>query len=247
MNSIKLFVLPFACASVNFCLKWKQPLLPEIEVVPLELPGRGSRSKERPLTVLDDAVEDLLEKLYRESGSEPFALFGHSMGSLLAFELLQGMQKKKLPLPVRAFLSGRVPPHRFEEEKHEAWKRGKKKQYLMTDDEFVQVLIDVGGTPQEVLENQDLLKMFLPACRADSDMIEKYFLPEGREPLNVPLVILSGTNDPLANYKDMGDWKSYTTSSCEFVNHDGEHNYMIENTEYTLRFFREQLALFTRA
>ncbi|TKI55058.1 thioesterase [Brevibacillus antibioticus] len=234
MNPIKLFAIPYAGSSANFYLKWKRALLPEVEIVPLELPGRGSKIKERPFTCLQEAIEDLLEKIERESSSQPYALFGHSMGNLLAFELMHRIRKEKLPLPICAFLSGRRPPHIFEE----------KKRYLMSDEDFVQELVTMGGTPQEVLENADLLQLFLPILRTDFQLVETYVPVEGREPLDVPLVIFSGINDSIANVEDMEGWNSYTTSSCQIVHYDGGHFFIFEYTDDIIKRLKQQLVLF---
>lgn len=231
MQSIKLFAIPFAGGSANFYFKWKHLLSPQVEVIPMELPGRGARINEKPFTCLEDAVEDLIKKIDRECVSEPYALFGHSMGNLLAFELMQHIRKENLPLPVCAFLSGRRPPHIIEE----------RKRYLMSDDDFVKELVEMGGTPQEVLENRELLKLFLPVLRADFQLVETYHQPEGREPLDVPFVILSGIKDTIANAEDMDGWKSYTRSSCQIVYFNGGHFFINDHTDDITQIVKNQL------
>jgi len=236
MKSVKLYTLPYAGASANFYLKWKKPLSPEVEVIPLELPGRGTRIKERPHTRLEDAVDDVLEKIQPDCGTVQYALFGHSMGNLLVFELIQRIRRDKLPLPVCAFLSGRLPPHIIDE----------RKRYLMSDDDLARELVKMGGTPQEVLENSELLQLFLPVLRADFQLIETYTMPDGREPLDVPFVILSGTQDTVASAQGMFEWECHTTSSCEIVYFDGGHFFINELADDIIRLLRNKLAFFTQ-
>ncbi|MGG0811203.1 thioesterase domain-containing protein [Paenibacillus alvei] len=110
MSKTKLFCIPHAGGSASIYLKWRKMLPSTIQLIPLELSGRGARWNEPLYHHLEEAVEDLYTQVTRHIGSD-YILFGHSMGSLLAFELYYKLIGQDWPEPVQFIASGGKRPH----------------------------------------------------------------------------------------------------------------------------------------
>src|SRR6185369_7818116 len=111
MSKIKLFCLPYAGGSSMVFHKWKKYLNSEIELRAIELAGRGRRIHESMYQDRAEAVEDVFQLIKDEIRQSPYALLGHSMGSLIAYEVAQKIRANKLPEPLHVFFSGSSAPH----------------------------------------------------------------------------------------------------------------------------------------
>lgn len=141
-------------------------LLPKtISVFSTEFPGRGTRFKEKPFSQMEPLVENLYDTLLTELGSAPFAFFGHSLGALVAFELSGLLRKKKSAASRSSFASSHLAPTISHTTRFIA---------DLPDQEFKEELRSMNGTPQEVLENAELMEMMLPFLRADFKVNETY-------------------------------------------------------------------------
>lgn len=144
-----------AAASFN---KWKDYIDKEIEVVPIELSGRGARIDQKLYDTLEEAVEDVYNIIKNEIDDFNYAIYGHSMGSWIALELCYKIEKERRKPPVHLFVSGKEAP--FTKEKKEDI-------HLLNDKELEKRLIELGGTPKYIFDNEELKKIFLPIIRAD--------------------------------------------------------------------------------
>lgn len=232
MKQMKVIMLPYAGGSAGVYSRWK-PFMPDtIQLVPTDIPGRGFLIKARPLTRVVDVVNHLLHQLEHELADEqPYALFGHSMGNLLAFELMHRLREEGKTMPICAFLTGRRPPHRIEA----------RKRYELDESELIQEMVSMGGTTEEVLKSRELMRFIMPILRADFEVVDTYVLPQGREPLDVPFVIMSGTEDQLMSIEDMQEWKHYTRSDCTILPISGGHFFVLEQNQLICRYLQEYL------
>src|SRR5262249_6785221 len=130
----------------------------------------------------------------------PVVLFGHSMGALIAYELAREWRRRGIPGPQRLIVSGHAAPHRPA--------RGRVL-HALPDDEFRSELRRLNGTPEGVLENEELLQAFLPTLRADFALCETYTCTN-EPPLDVPIVAVGGIGDPRANFDDLDAWRIHT-------------------------------------
>ena len=173
---------------------------PMVEVVPVQLPGRETRWAEKPIPrvrpLIELAARDLLPWL-----EPPFALLGHSMGALLAFELARELRRRGAPQPRHLFVAARAAPHTH---------RPLRPTYSLGDVAFVEELRRLNGTPPEVLANPELLDIMLPMVRADFELCETYaYAPE--PPLACPISAYGGSDDDHVTPHMIDAWRLQTT------------------------------------
>ncbi|MBM9509325.1 thioesterase II family protein [Actinacidiphila acididurans] len=213
--AIRLFCLPYAGGSAAAYRDWPALAPADIQVCPVELPGRGGRFGEppflrmRPLAgALAAAIAPYLDR--------PFAVFGHSMGGLLGFELTRTLRRRGLPLPAHLFVSATAAP---------GTPRARPPIHGAPDAEVVAELRRLGGTPREVLEDGELMALTLPTIRADFSALETYeYLPE--PPLPVPVTVLGGTDDPLVPVRDLDGWRGQSAAGARLRVLPGGHFYV---------------------
>jgi surfactin synthase thioesterase subunit len=214
IRKIKLFCVPFSGGSASAYAGWRKYLDETIELHPLELAGRGRRIREPFPKSFEEAVHDLSEKIYPEIQNSEYALFGHSLGSLLVYELYYKLLEKTNKKPVQVFFSGRDAPHILDNEGL----------HILPDHEFIQHIKDLGGTPEELFENKELLRFFLPIIRSDYRVFASYVFVDGRDKLDCNISVLYGKADHLIK-EDITGWSDYTTRQCSFYEFAGGHFY----------------------
>lgn len=214
--SLRLFCLPHAGGGAGSYRDWVARLAPEIEVLPVQLPGRETRFFERPFTSIETLLAALSDGL-RPFSDRPFAFFGHSLGALIAFELVRCLQSDGI-VPVHLFVSGYGAPHLTVK---------LPPMHHLDDAEFVTALQDLGTMPTAVLENEELLILLLPLLRADFAIYERYQFQPG-DPLDCPITILGGKADALVPPEMLAPWLEHTTQPGEVHLFEGGHFYLHE-------------------
>lgn len=230
MRETKLFCLPYAGGSASVFAKWRRRLPEWIELHPLELAGRGRRIKEPLPSSLEEAVEDLITVIRPLLGSASYALFGHSMGSLLAFELARRIRDASLPEPGILIVSGRSAPHI----------PCTGNVHRMSDEQFRDELLNIGGTPAELFETPSLSNLFVPIIRSDYHMIETYRFSERTERLRCEMIVMSGENDRTMQGK-MEEWQRHTTGECGIFTFPGGHFFIHEQEDLVLELIANSL------
>ncbi|GAA0517318.1 thioesterase [Saccharopolyspora subtropica] len=209
VQQIRLFCFPHAGGGPSAYRGWVGALGPEIEVVPVPLPGREARIAERPHHRMDELAEQITREL-APSLDRPYAFFGHSMGAGLAWELA----RRTAPLGVIA--SARRAPH---------LPTRRRRMSELSDQEFVTELGRLDGTPREVLENPELVELFLPTLRADFALSESFLAPAGRR-LHCPVVALAGEGDAEVDREELAAWAESTTGPFRSRWFPGGHFYL---------------------
>jgi surfactin synthase thioesterase subunit len=181
----KLIMLPFAGGGRQAYRPLEAHLADCVMMLPVELPGRGARFREPPLTEMDEMVRDALHKV-RPSLTGPYALFGHSLGAVVAYHMTQRIVRSSLPPPVHLFVSGSRPP----------WVHAESIGHL-PDSAFLRRLREKGGMADEAADNEELMELMLPVLRADVRAGEIRCHPP-TEPVDVPMSILCGSDDEAA-------------------------------------------------
>jgi len=230
---LRLFCLPYAGGSAGLYRAWPEHFAPHIEVCPVRLPGREARLAEAPFTsgpALASALATALEPLL----DAPFALFGHSMGALAAFELARELRRRGRPGPVRLLVSGARAPHRPNPDppvRH------------LPDAEFVaEVCRRYDAIPGAVLENPELVQLVLPSLKADFTLVETYAYAE-EPPLGCPISCFGGLDDERVSREDLEAWSGYTTASFGLRMFPGGHFFLHSDEESVRRTVSEELAL----
>ncbi len=208
-----LYCLPYAGGGAQIFMKWNNFLPEQVEVCPIQLPGRWTRYREQPFKKITDLVNALIEKLPVHTNKQ-FALFGHSLGAIIAFEFCRKLRKIKGPKPVKLFIAGRSAPQI--PLKHEPISK-------LPNHEFIdKINTYYNGIPDELLHNYELLELLLPVMRADMEMDETYsYLSE--PPLDFPFSAFGGLQDPNELQEDLEAWKEHTTSSFTLHMIEGKH------------------------
>lgn len=209
---VRLFCLPYAGGSASAYRTWRELVPEQVHVHPLELPGRGARWGETPVNRLPLMAEMLADALAGHL-DRPYALFGHSMGGLIAFELARTLRGRGLPQPVHLFVSGSDAPD---------LPRTRQPVHAAPDADVLEELRFLGGTPPELLNDAGLMELILPALRADFSLLETYQY-HAQPPLTVPLTVFGGDADPLVASERLHRWLRQTSAASQLVVLPGEH------------------------
>jgi medium-chain acyl-[acyl-carrier-protein] hydrolase len=167
------------------------------------------------------AVVDELAPRVAEAGEGRFAIFGHSMGALVAFELARRLRALGGPTPLALLVAGMGAPH---------CPPSRPPARHLPDDEFIVAVDRYGGLPAAVLESDELLELVLPALRADFEAAETYRYVPG-EPLDVPIVAAAGVEDAFVPDGTLEAWADHTSVGCEARRMPGGHFFLHERPE----------------
>ncbi|MFE6921434.1 thioesterase II family protein [Nocardia sp. NPDC057663] len=213
---VTLYCFPHAGSGASGFLGWRTGLPAEVAVVPVQPPGREMRWREAPYETVDELVEELLTVM---SGRwhQPFALFGHSMGAIIAYEIARRLHAGGQPSPIHLFVSGRRAPQlpATEPLAHRAG-----------DDEFVEVVRELGGTPEHVLTDETLRSNLFTLLRADFAVNETYRYRPG-PPLDTAVTVFGGVEDPRVSRNELTAWQQCTTGPFELRLEPGGHFFVV--------------------
>lgn len=197
---MRLFCLPYSGGSAMLYARWRRLLPSWIDVQPLEWPGRGARMDEPLATNPHDLAAQLATELHgRLDGS--YALFGHSLGAVVAFELIHCLLDRGALAPRVLFASGSEAP---------AVRDGSRWRLPLSDDALLQELRDLRGTPEEALSNSEIMRATLPVLRADFVMCGAYAYRK-RRPLPCPIHVFGGSDDDTSR-DSLEAWRGETSA-----------------------------------
>jgi surfactin synthase thioesterase subunit len=224
---VRLYCFPHSGGTAGEYVRWADHL-PDVEVWGLQLPGRGGRHGEAPLTWMPDLVEALVEEAAFDGR---FALFGHSLGALVSYEVARRLRATGRRSPEWLFVSAYAAPH---------LPRGGPMDHLLSDAELADRIDRTYGTlPAEVRVDPELLALVLPAYRSDLTMVETYEHVPG-EPLDCPLTVFGGTDDE-ATEAQLTAWRRHTTGPFAVRWLPGGHFYLREQRDALLGIIADSL------
>ncbi|MGJ6967975.1 thioesterase II family protein [Streptosporangium sp. G11] len=215
---VALVCFPHAGGSASFYLPVARLAPPGVEVLAVQYPGRQDRRAERCLDDIGELADRIADALQAWT-TRPLALFGHSMGALVAFEVARRLQERGT-VPLALFASGRRAPSVHRDERA----------HLRPDDGFLAELRGLGGTAAKVLGDDDFMRAVLPMVRSDYRAVETYRYRPGPG-LSCPVVALSGTDDPKARPNDVRAWRDHTEAGFEMRLFPGGHFYLNDHAE----------------
>ncbi|XP_027890903.1 S-acyl fatty acid synthase thioesterase, medium chain [Xiphophorus couchianus] len=213
----RLICFPWAGGGSIHYARWGTVLNSSVEVFAVKLPGRENRAREPFFDNMQQIVDEVISALLPLLKEKPFAMFGHSFGALTSFAVAEDLKKVHNLEPVHMFLSGASAPH--SETRLKAPKRSE-----LSDGEFLRWLASVGGTPPELLANPDVVRLFLPALKADLRVAENYRFSEPDGPvLSCPVTCFDGKEDVP---HDLQAWRKVTSGDFTVRMFDGSHFYL---------------------
>jgi len=184
-----------------------------VDVVAVEYPGRGGRRRETLLTRVPDIVDTLVPEIVTQI-DQPFALFGHSMGGLVVYELLQALKAYGVQ-PICAFMSGCRPP---------SIKRSEKNLHELPDTEFIEELRKFNGTPEALLADAELMSLAMPILRADFEAVATY--PRIEALLSCPIFAYGGMGDENVTLEELERWREMTRAKRTVRVFPGDHFFL---------------------
>jgi medium-chain acyl-[acyl-carrier-protein] hydrolase len=215
---LRLFCFPYAGGTSSIYRGWPA-LFPEIiDVCPVNLPGRAARLYEPAFKSIVLLADELGRALVPYCNI-PFAFFGHSMGANVSFELARALRRTNNETPIHLFVSGHRAPHIPDEDPPT---------YNLPEDEFIEELRRLDGTPTEILEHPELMQLMLPLLRADFEAVQTYaFAAEA--PLSCPITAFGGLSDFDVPRENVDAWREHTTRKFTIRMLPGDHFFI--NTE----------------
>lgn len=217
---MKLFCLPYAGGSSAMYYKWNKYLDKNIKLYAVELRGRGSRINELLYNNIEEAVDDIFNYIKGEI-EEEYAIFGHSMGSILAYELYYKILDEKLDKPKHIFFSGQKSPNIA---------RDDEKLSELGDEEFIDKVISLGGTPKEIIKDVDILNLFIPILKSDFKLLEKYHYIQGRNKIGCDVSILNGKKDDI-KFNEIIEWQNQVSKECKIYEFNDGHFFINNEIE----------------
>jgi medium-chain acyl-[acyl-carrier-protein] hydrolase len=221
---LRLFCVPHVGGSAMIFRTWPQDLPDYVEVCAIELPGRGRRIKEIPFSRLRSLVDALAGSILPYL-DRPYALFGHSFGALVCFELARELRNRSAPIPVHLFVSGAKAPQLFVDGSSI---------HTLPDARLIDKVRRLGGTPEAVLENEELVSALLPAIRADFEALETYVYSDA-PPLRFPILGLGGAADHRVDRASLLAWAKHTTAGFKLEMFPDDHFFIHEGQTQILQ------------
>lgn len=227
---LRLFCFPYAGGGASVYSTWARGLPAEIEVVAVQPPGRESRLMEPPFGDLHALVAAMHPALLPHM-DRPFAFYGHSNGGRMAFELARALRRTGGPMPLHLFVGG-VPAPQMEDDEPPI--------HDLPHDEFIAALRRYAGTPEEILQNAEIMELVMPLLRADFRMSDTYvYTPE--PPLDVPLSAYGGTRDDEVPASHVEAWGEMTSSAFQYRLLPGGHFFVNEERALLLQDIAREL------
>lgn len=232
MQKTSLVCVPFAGAGASFFHPWAALAGPDLPILALQLPGREWRLVEDPYADVAAAAAVLAPSVAEQVGpGGRVALFGHSLGAVLAYEIGHLLAVRGDVHVARLFVSGSPGP----------WSRRTNRASGLGDDEFLRRVREFAGYDHEALADEDMRELILPALRADVEMHETY-TPSTDAPLPAPITAVHARDDALVTGEQTAEWSKATSGSFQLVEVDGGHMYLTEDAADLLRLITTDLA-----
>src|SRR6266436_2756636 len=227
---MRLFCFPYAGGGASIYRGWENYLPAGVEVWPVQPPGRGSRFKESAFATMDSLVTAAATAI-KPFLDLPISLFGHSVGAMASFELAH-LLADEFGVNVRhLFVSGARGPH---------LPRNGHRIHDLPEDEFTTELKALNGTPPEVLDNPELMRMISATLRADFAIADTYS-SSSRPPLNCPITAFGGLEDSLVSREDLEAWRIQTANSFDLWQLPGDHFFIHTSDSLLLQILSREI------
>ncbi|MET0401222.1 MAG: alpha/beta fold hydrolase [Cystobacter sp.] len=208
-----LLFFPWAGSGTEGIFHWKAHVPGQAAFSGVQLPGRGSRFKDAPVTSLQTLVDAVVAEI-KALPRPPTVLQGHSLGALLAYEVCQRLQRDAVTRIERLVVSGLSAPHVLRHEQRIAH---------LPDETFLAHIKALDGIPEKVLALPQLVQLFLPILRADFTLFESYVFDPTHPALDCQLIVCGGREDASTSEQGLAAWRELAGGSFEMRLFDGGH------------------------
>ena len=226
----RLFCFPYGGAGASIFQTWSSKLPSEIEICPIQLPGRENRLQETPLTRLKPLLQTLAP-LLEPYLNVPFAFFGHSLGALLSFETARELRRRNCQQPVHLFVSGSRAPQLPDLEPPI---------HRLPEPKFIEAIKRYQGTPEEIANDPEVMSLYLPALRADMTILETYFYAT-EPPLDCEITAFGGLEDRQIDQEQIMSWREQTAQEFSLQMFAGNHFFLQTAETELLKAIARQL------
>jgi medium-chain acyl-[acyl-carrier-protein] hydrolase len=229
--TFRLFCFPHAGGAPIAFFPWADLCGEDIECVGVQYRGRGQRLKEAPFTSVEEFVDEIGLDLSALC-DKPFAFYGHSFGGLVAFTLARQLQRSGRPGPSHLFVGATRPPH-LESPFPDI--------HGLADGEFIaNIQSRYGGIPSIILEDAEVMKMFLPAMRGDFTAYESYRYQPAMA-LDIPITAFGGAQDKAVKADCLREWESHTAADFDLKILRGDHFFLQISAQELVRAVETRL------
>ncbi|GAA2704275.1 thioesterase II family protein [Actinoplanes palleronii] len=226
-----LLCVPFAGAGPSFFHPWRMLAAGHRRLVTVDLPGRERRILETPYRNVVEAARNSVDDLAAElAPGTRIVLFGHSLGAVLAYELVHLLSTRDLRVE-RLVVSGSPGP----------WTRRERRATGLPDEEFLARVEEFAGFRHEALDHPEMRELILPVLQADCEMHENY-VPSTDEPVSVPITSLRGASDGLVSADQARQWQRATTAEFRYAEFPGDHMYLVDRAREVLDLIEAETA-----
>jgi surfactin synthase thioesterase subunit len=230
MNKINVFCLPFAGGSKYSFWSYQRNARANLNLIPLELPGRGSRMEEPLMSDIHKIVEDIFEQI-KGLLHQPYAIYGHSMGTLSGYLLTKKIIALDCPAPLQLFFTGSAGPS-IKKDKHGI--------YNLPRVEFFTELKKLGGVTEEVLNNAELMEIFEPVIRSDFRALSAYEY-QASPAFDIPLTVMTGSEESISS-EELMTWQQETVQPVTFYKFPGNHFFIFNQADAIMNMMSTVMA-----
>lgn len=226
---VNLFFLPFSGGSCYSYNAFIEQAPNHFRIIPLDLPGRGRKLISPFLNSVAEMVDHLLSEI-TDQLHEPYVIYGHSLGTLVGYELAKKIIAKNLPQPLHLFFTGRAGPSIGYSEKT---------RHLLPKEQFIQKVLEMGGSPAAVFADEEMSDFFEPILRADFKAAETYEYRQTK-PFDIPIDAMIGRQEKIS-YEEAMAWQQETTANTTVLQFDGGHFFIFDHIKAIINRMSMQL------
>ena len=233
-GGVRLVCIPYAGGGPAMFRTWSNELPTQIGVFAALLPGQGSRIREVPPSQTSTFAAELVTNI-EPYLNEPYALFGYSMGALVAFEMTRQLRAQGKPLPTNLFVAARRAPQVPDTAAP---------LHVLPDSAFVKgIQSRYGGIPEAIMKDAELMTLFTPVLRSNFTMIETYRYVD-EDPLDLPIAAFGGTRDKTTGEAELSAWGRQSKRSFNYQLFDGDHFFIQQHQSSVLDTVKRNLKPF---
>lgn len=227
---LRLYCIPYAGGSATVFYKFRSYIDKNIEIYPIELAGRGRRIKEPLYLNIDDAADDVYRSIKNSLDGNAFAIFGHSLGGLLAYITAVRLQHEDI-IPKKLFISASRAPHCL---------CRARPLHVLPDEQFKNEILVMGGTDKSVFDNPELSKFFLKVLKADFAIIENCGYSGAAEHVKADMSVFCGNDDRIPQ-NEIVAWQDYADGSFSSHLFSGDHFFINSKPQEVCRAINSEL------